>query len=187
MHLIESAKLRQRLLTFLLDHSEKDYYLRQLAGLVGADPGNLSRELTRLEKEGLLRSHRKGPLKLFRVDTRYPAYRELKRYFFKMAGVEGSLRNLVDGFSGIKTAFIHGSYARGTEKQSSDVDMVAVGDFSRKEFIEKVRALEARLDREINFTAYTEKEYASKRAERGGFLSRVVAGRVIPLKGSIRG
>lgn len=48
-----NSKLKRKLLTYSFTHPEESYYVRELASLIQEDPGNLSRELKRLEDEGL--------------------------------------------------------------------------------------------------------------------------------------
>ncbi|MCX5777801.1 MAG: ArsR family transcriptional regulator [Elusimicrobia bacterium] len=77
------SKTLNKLLTFVLSNTETVFFVRELAGLIKEDPGNISRELSRLEKDGLLISQKKGSLKLFSVNKEYPFYRELKQIIVK--------------------------------------------------------------------------------------------------------
>lgn len=156
--------------------------MRELAVLVGEDSGNLSRELKRLESDGLFTSRRRGKIKLYSLNSGYPLFNELKSIVFKTEGVEGALKELISKFSGIRIAFLFGSYAAGREKAGSDADIVLVGAFDRDKFVEQVRALESRLNREINFTAYSDEDYERELKNRGSFLNEVLKGKVIYLK-----
>src|SRR3990167_4944526 len=111
-HLI-SSNLRRKLLTYYFSHPEEKYYVRELAVLLNLDPGNLSKELRIFAKEGLFEIEIKGKIKFYRLNPEHPLYRELKQMIFKTEGVEGSLREIVNRFDEIETAFIYGSYAKG--------------------------------------------------------------------------
>src|SRR4030042_6094379 len=126
MSVLLNTKLRKRLLTYSFTHSDENYYVRELSSLIDEDPGNLSRELKKLEDEGLYTSVTKGRVKLFSLNKKYPLFRELKGIIFKTEGVEGSLKEVVSRFKGIALAFIYGSYANDKEKKASDIDMVVV-------------------------------------------------------------
>jgi predicted nucleotidyltransferase len=156
-----------------------------MAGIIAEDPGNLSRELVSLEREGLFNSSKKGSLKIFSLNKSYPLFRELKDMIFKTEGVEGSLREIVNNFRGIEMAFIYGSYATSREKEASDIDVFVVGDIVENKWIEELNKLEGKLNREINYVYYDPVEFKQKIKKAGGFLSSVIKGKVIMLKGKL--
>lgn len=179
------TKLRQKLLSYCFTHSTEDYYVRELASLIREDAGNLSRELRKLEEEGLYKSFSRGRLKFYSLNSEYPLYSEFKKIVSKTEGVEGSLRDLVSNYKGIKLAFIYGSYAKNREKKISDIDLIMVGKFPHDRFTHQVRQLEAKLNREINFTIYEEGDFERNRKKEGGFLNMVIKDRMIILKGKL--
>jgi predicted nucleotidyltransferase len=183
MSVLLKTKLRKKLLTYSFTHSDEDYYVRELSGLIQEDPGNLSRELRILEEEGLYTSVTRGRVKLYSLNKRYPLFRELKKIIFKTEGVEGTLKEVVGRFKGISVAFLYGSYVKEREKKTSDIDLIAVGKFSRNKFTQEIRTLELKLGREINFTVYTQEEFEMERKKEGGFLNLILKGRVVILKG----
>ena len=185
-HLI-SSNLRRKLLTHYFTHPDEKYYVRELAALLNLDPGNLSKELRLFEKEGLFRTEQKGRVKFFKLNPEHPLYPELKQIIFKTEGIEGSLRELVSQFPKIKLSFIYGSYAQGKETETSDVDVMIVGNPNRDLLTNKIRDLEQKLRREINFNLYPEPEFNQKRSEKGSFLAQVAAGKTILLKGDLHG
>jgi len=185
MSLLLSTKLRSSLFSYLFTHADESFYVRELADIINEDAGNLSRELRKFEAEGLLRHSFKGRIKLYSLDKRYPMFGELKKIVSKTEGVEGSIRKVVGGFKGIELAVIYGSYAKDREKKASDIDLIVVGSIPRDEFTRKIRELESRLNREINFTVYKRNEFDRERSRQGGFLGVVLKGDIIILKGSI--
>jgi len=143
----------------MFTHADDMYYVRELGALIDEDPGNLSRELRTLEEEGLFQSHTKGRIKFYSLNKTYPLYKELKKIVFKTEGVEGALRDLVSRLKGIPLAFLYGSYAKNKEKKTSDIDLILVGRSLPKTFLHDLRQLESKLNREINFTFYSEEEF----------------------------
>ncbi len=160
--------------------------MRELANLINEDPGNLSRELHKLEAEGLFKSASRGNLKYYALNKNYPLFQELKKIIFKTEGVAGTLQQLVNSHNGIIKAFIYGSYAKEQEKVTSDVDLVIVGDFPRGDFTRQIRELESKLNREVNFTSYTKEEFDYERKKDGSFLNIIVKD-CFWLKGDLRG
>jgi len=185
MTVLLNTKLRRKLLAYSFTHLDESYYVRELAVLIGQDAGNLSRELRKLEEEGLYASSARGGLKFYGLNKRYPLFNELKTIIFKTEGVEGSLKKVVSKYDGIVLAFIYGSYAKYAEKKSSDIDLAVVGKFPLNKFTLDIRTLEERLGREINFSYYSEKEFEKKRKKLGGFLALVLKERKIILKGKL--
>ena len=74
------TRLRKRLLAYTFTHPDEDFYVRELAGLIGEDAGNLSRELRRLEADGLYKSITRGKEKFYSLNKDYPLFQELKKY-----------------------------------------------------------------------------------------------------------
>lgn len=183
--LLLKTKLRRKLLTYFFTHVDENYYVRELANLINEDVGNLSRELKKLEEEGLCNSFIRGRSKFYSLNKNYSLFRQLKEIIFKTEGVEGSLRNLVSQYKGISFACIYGSYAKNREKKTSDIDLLLAGKFSQIEFIRKIHNLELKLDREINFTCYNKKEFDKERKKKGGFLNIILKGNIIILKGGL--
>lgn len=185
MFLFKSTKLRKKLLAYVFSHCDDSYYVRELALFIDEDPGNLSRELNKLEREGLFKPMVRGRIKLYSLNRDYPLFDDLKTLISKTEGVDGKLREIFLGMKGVRLAFIYGSYAKNEEHKLSDIDVVAVGEFSENRLTEKVHALEKKLNREINFTTYKEREFLKERGKKGGFLNLVLKEKTIILKGSI--
>jgi len=187
MSVLFKTNLRRKLLAYFFTHPDKNFYVRELANLVDEDAGNLSRELRKLEEEGLFNSYVRGKLRIYSLNKAYPLFNELKQIVFKTDGIEGSLRNLVHKCRGISLAFIYGSYAKNKENEASDIDLVLVGKFPQNEFTRQIRKLESKLGREINVTFYNKEEFDKERKKEGGFLRLVLKDKISPLKGEING
>jgi predicted transcriptional regulator with HTH domain len=95
MSLLFNTKLRKKMLTYSFTHPDKEYYVRELASIIHEDAGNLSRELRKLEGEGLYRSFSKGGLKFYSLNKNYSLFNEVKKIIFKTKGVEGGFKNLI--------------------------------------------------------------------------------------------
>ena len=79
MSVLLGTKLRKNLLTYSFTHPEESFYVRELSGLIREDPGNLSRELRRLEEEGIYSSRTRGNLKFYSLNRSFPLFREVKK------------------------------------------------------------------------------------------------------------
>jgi len=171
-HLAKSS-LRERLLAYFFTNSESSLYLRQIALVLNLDPANLSRELRRLEKEGIFISKKQGPLKYFSLNHRYPLYEELKSIVFKTIGVKGTLESVLKKSPGIKQAFIYGSFAKNAQRPGSDIDLcliIARKKFEESALLSSLHELEKQLGREISYVYFTEEEWGKKIKAKDSFI-----------------
>ena len=113
---LTKSRLRQKILSYYFTNPTKSFYLRQLASILKEDPGNISKEFSKLGKEGVFIAEIKGNQKHFYLNKQYPLYNELKSILFKTVGVEGRLKNIIGKIKGIHLSFIYGSYAADKKK-----------------------------------------------------------------------
>lgn len=178
------SKLRRELFAYYFTNPGAGHHLRELAGLLDADPGNLSRELSRLENQGLFSSERRGRQKYFYLNRRYPLYEELRRIVFKTVGAVGKLRDELEQIRGIREAHLYGSFARDQQDAASDIDLLIIGKPNAEELEEIVRKLERRLHRELNYTVMSPEEFKARRAAKDAFLADIWKHARISLIGS---
>lgn len=151
---------------------------------IGVDPANLSRELQRLEKEGIFLSEKQGLQKYFFINKKFTLYREFKSVIAKTFGCYGSVEVLLKAVPGIRRAFIYGSFAKNSERAGSDMDLCLVvrkGQFKEDALLAGVRKLENELGREIDYTFFTEEEWQSKQRDRDSFVLGLLKGKRIEL------
>jgi hypothetical protein len=60
-----------------------------------------------------------------------------------------------------------------------------VGEFANAKFNREISDLEAKINREINYTSYSREEFEKERKKEGGFLYLVLNNKVIVLKGAL--
>ena len=83
----------------------------------------------------------------------------------------------------IKIAFIYGSFAAKREKETSDIDLMVIGNPDTSLLNERLAYLEKRLQREINITIYSWKEFEHKKREKSGFVKELLKSPKIMLAG----
>jgi len=103
----------------------------------------------------------------------------------KTIGIAGMFKEALVPIKGIETAFIYGSYAKGTEDGESDIDLCIVGSPDDLKLMKAVKLLEDKLKREINYVLFSAKEFTDKAGEKGGFLNLMLKSKLIPLKGDL--
>lgn len=164
------SKLRRGLLTYCFTNPAASHHLRELARILEADPANLSRELASLERQGLFVSDVRGRQKYFRLNRAHPLFHEYRRIIRKTLGVAHVIRESLAPLSGIREAYLYGSFARDQADASSDIDLLLIGRPDAVELETTIARLERRLGREINHTLLSPEEFKARRASRDPFL-----------------
>ncbi len=178
------SKLRQKLFGYYFTNPGAKHYLRELAVLLDVDVANLSRELVRLENQGLFVSEMSGHQKYFRLNQKHPLYDELRRIVFKTIGVVGQLRKTFEEIGGLNEAYLYGSFARTKQDAASDIDVLLVGEPDVAELETAIRKLERQLHRQINYTLLSPGEMKVRRQKRDAFLEDIWRHKMINLLSS---
>ena len=174
---IIGSKLRVKVLGWLFTHPDERYFVRQLTTLLGEDSTNVSRELARLEKTGVLILTTEGKQKYYQANRESPLFNELHGLIVKTAGVADVLRTaLAPAIERIEIAFIFGSIASRTEERTSDIDMMVIGETTFSEIVSLISPAQIKLGREINPVVYPASEFKQKIRENHHFLKTVLEG-----------
>ena len=80
------SKARQQLLAYYFTNPTARRHLRDLAERLSVDPSNLSKELGRLERDGLFRSEVSGRQKYFQLNREYSLFDEVRKIVAKTIG-----------------------------------------------------------------------------------------------------
>src|ERR1700731_1295149 len=142
------SKARQRLLAYYFTNPMARLHLRDLAERLSIDPSNLSKELGRLEREGLFRSEVNGRQKYFQLNHEYPLFDEVRSIIAKTIGAVPLLAESLKKIEGIEEAYLYGSFARNQQGAASDVDVLVIGKPKSDTLAEVVQKLERQLGRE---------------------------------------
>ncbi len=157
--------------TFLLD-LERDFYQREISTITNLPIRAVQREVERLVKIGLVEKQIRGNRKYYRCRRDFPIFEELKSIILKTVALGNVLKDyLQKKKEKIELAFIYGSFAKGEENISSDIDLLLVGNITSKEASMLLSPAKNSLRREINFIVYDEKELLKKKESH--FLKQV--------------
>lgn len=180
---------QQRVLGFLFGQPDRSFFVTELVALVDSGRGAVQRELERLARSGLVVVSKVGNQKHYQANDESPVFAELRSIVNKTVGLQEPLRAALDQIADrISLAIIYGSIAKGIEKATSDVDLLMVADTLTLEEVYTVLApVEKVLNRRINPTLYTSKEFRHRREANNTLLSRVLDGQTVTLIGSLNG
>ncbi|MCX6766692.1 MAG: archaellum operon transcriptional activator EarA family protein [Candidatus Moranbacteria bacterium] len=171
--IIAKSKIRQKILKFLFANEEKSFYLSEIAKIAGTSAGNAQREMNRLQKEGVVKSEKRGNLRYFELDKENSAFSDIENIVKKTIGVEAELAEIFGKLKRVDFAFIFGSYAKDELRSGSDIDVVVIGDPDEEELNRKISLAEKSIGREINYHLYSFPEF-KKKIKRDSFLKNIV-------------
>jgi predicted nucleotidyltransferase len=178
--------IRAGVLSAVLLQPEHWWFLTEMAGYLQVTPSSLQRELESLVRAGLLQRRQDGRRAYFKANADSPVFPELRGLINKTMGIVPALRDELRKFGDrIKLALLYGSVARGSEHAGSDVDLMVVGALQQIDLLPSLKRLEARFRREVNVTLFSPEEFRRKRALKDHFLTTVLKGKTIPLKGTL--
>jgi len=167
------SKARQQLLAYYFANPTARHHLRDLAARLSIDPSNLSKELGRLESEGLFRSETSGRQKYFQLNRQYPLFHEVRKIVAKTIGAAPLIAQSLKKIEEIDEAYLYGSFASDQQDAASDIDILILGAPREEVLAQVMRKLERQLGRELNYTVLTKKEFGSRRARKDAFLENV--------------
>jgi predicted nucleotidyltransferase len=177
------SKARQRLLVYYFTNPTARHHLRDLAERLSINPSNLSKELRRLERDGLFRSEVNGRQKYFQLDRKYPLFNEVRKIVAKTIGAAPLIAQTLKKIEGIHEAYLYGSFAINQQDAASDIDLLLIGAPREEALAQVIRKLEQQLGREISYTVLTPKEFESRRARKDAFLENLWHNKRISLVG----
>jgi predicted nucleotidyltransferase len=179
------SKTQQRVLGVLFGRPDQSFFANEIVRLAGGGFGAVHRELAALEAAGLVTATRIGNQKHYQANRQAPIFEELRGIVAKTVGVADVLREaLMPLKPRIRTAFVYGSVAKGTDTAGSDIDLMVIADkIQYADIFKLVSGAERRLGRKISPTVVAPADLAKRRGE-DSFHSRVLEQAKIFVMGS---
>lgn len=191
MSLIDAlfSKTQQRVLALLFGQPERSFFANELIALTKSGSGAVQRELGRLADSGLVNVTKIGLQKHFQANRAAPVFEELRNIMIKTVGLAEPLKAALAPLAEqIQFAIVYGSVAKGTHTASSDVDVLLVSNGLTLEQVYAAFApVERTLARKISPTIYTAHEFQRRRRAGHPFVTRVLEGQHIVLRGDESG
>jgi predicted nucleotidyltransferase/predicted transcriptional regulator with HTH domain len=175
------SHLRRQLLTHLYANRSARFYVREMARRLSVDSTNLSRELARLEREGLLSSEMEGRQRYYHVNSRYPHLKAVFSLLQSTVGLVPTLKLALEDVKEIEHAYLFGSFAKQEADSESDIDLLIVGEPDAASLAAAVASVERSLNREVSYTVLRHRELKQRLSENDPFLTDVLHGPRIEL------
>ena len=180
------SKVQQRVLALIFGQPERSFYLSEIVRNVHSGTGAVERVLSRLQRSGLVSIERIGNQKHYRANRESPIFEELRSLVIKTVAVAEPIRKSLRPYSDkIKTAFVYGSVAKGTDTASSDIDLMVIGDeLNYSELYSASQNAENSLRRKVSPMFLSPADWQRKSSEKGSFLGKIRASPKIFVFGS---
>lgn len=171
------SKVQQRVLALIFGQPERSFYTSEIVRTVHSGTGAVERELSRLQRSGLVSVERIGNQKHYRANHESPIFEELQGLVVKTVGLAEPIRKSLEPYADrIKTAFIYGSVAKGTDTARSDIDLMVIGDeLSYSELYTALQNVANILRRKVSPIFLTPKEWQRKALDKGSIVSKISA------------
>ena len=181
------SNTQQRVLGLLFGQPGRSFFATEIIGLAGAGSGAVQRELKKLSASGLVTLKRIGNQCHYQANPASPLFSALCDIVRKTSGLAEPLRSaLLPQGESILAASVYGSVASGTDTASSDIDILLVAEaLTLEEAYAALEPVEKQLGRKISVTLYTPVEFQRRKASGNAFVTKVLAGPMIPLLGDI--
>lgn len=171
------SKVQQRVLALIFGHPERSFYMSEIVRKVSSGTGAVERELSRLQRSGLVSLERIGNQKHYRANRGSPVFEELQSLVVKTVALTEPLRKALEPYADkIKTSFVFGSVAKGTDTTESDIDLIVIGNaLSYTDLYAALQNAETVLRRKVNPIFLSPAEWRRKASRKGSFISTIGA------------
>jgi predicted nucleotidyltransferase len=181
------SSTQQRVLGLLFGQPGRSFFATELIALASSGSGAVQREVKRLAESGLVTLTRVGNQRHYQANPDSPLFAALHDIVIKTSGLAEPIQSaLVPLADKILAACVYGSVAAGADTAGSDIDVLLVAEaLTLEEAYAALEAVEKRLARKISVALYTAAEFQRRKAGGNAFLTKVLAGPLIPLMGDI--
>jgi predicted nucleotidyltransferase len=167
------SKITQRVLIYFFANENARCYVNELSRLLDADPKNLYRKLIELEEQGLLQSEFSGKQRYFSLNKGFPLLQEYRAITQKSFGLPKQLASMIKLTKGTSAAYIFGSCAKNTMDETSDIDLLVVGNHSPREIAKSLKGIEKQIGRIVNVVNISKNELNRRKKDKDPFVMNV--------------
>lgn len=175
------SKIANEILRYFFINPSQKNYINKLARILDVDPGNLSRKLQEMEKEGILDSEFLGKQRYYFINKKYPLLKETKKAFELKYGLGDLIARELKKIKEIKEVYMFGSYAKGNFEAESDIDILIIGNHPILKVTKLLLPIQKKIRHEINVIDLTEKEFEKRKKDKDEFIINIFNSKVIKI------
>ncbi len=169
------SRVRVKILQLFLSYQQESlFHVREIVRRVSEEINAVRRELSRMEKFGLVTSEWRANRRLYRFRRDYIFYKELLSLVSKTTGLGGNIVKNKAKLGRIKFAFISTRFLKGEVSNTEDVNLLIVGNIILPELQAIIADEQAKREQEINYSFMDEAEFKFRVKRRDPFILRVL-------------
>lgn len=168
------SRVRVKLLKLFLTTSDPLLHVREIVRRTDEEINAVRRELSRMEKAGIVASEWRANRRLYHFRRDYVFYQQLLGFVVKSTGLGGAIIKNRGRLGRIKYAMVATRYFKNQPSSQDDVDLLVVGQVVLPELQALVADEQTRRDNEINYSFMDEAEFNFRVKRRDPFILRVV-------------
>ncbi|KKS64344.1 hypothetical protein A3A14_03345 [Candidatus Daviesbacteria bacterium RIFCSPLOWO2_01_FULL_43_38] len=168
------SRVRVKLLNLFLTTSDPLLHVREIVRRTSEEINAVRRELSRMEKAGMVTSEWRANRRLYHFRRDYVFYPQLLGFVVKSTGLGGAIIKNRGRLGRIKYAMVATRYFRNQPSSQDDVDLLVVGQVVLPELQALVADEQMRRENEINYSFMDEAEFNFRIKRRDPFILRVV-------------
>jgi predicted nucleotidyltransferase len=168
-----SSRVKAEVFRLLFVPGAGEVHVREIARRARLSEATVRQELKLLKSLELVLARPSGNRTYYRANSEHPVCPEIRSMVAKTSGLVELLRQALEGAE-VRIAFVFGSFAEGSEKAQSDVDLMVIGSVSLRKLSELLSPVETRIGREINPHVLTPREFASRQHRKEHFVTSVL-------------
>lgn len=174
---IITSKVRIKILELFFSNLKEAYHVRGIVRETSEEINAVRRELTKLEKDGVLRKEPRGNRIYYSIRPEYPLFSDLISIVAKTTGLGKTIIENRNKIGRVSFVMFSGKFVRHKEhKREDDVDILVVGEVVLPELASIIRTEETSRGQEINYTAMSRDEFDFRKKRRDPFLLGILSG-----------
>jgi predicted nucleotidyltransferase len=169
------SKVQQRVLALIFSNPDRTFYTSEIVRKLRSGVGAVERELSKLERSGLVSVERIGNQKHYRANQGAPIFEDLRGLVEKTIGLAEPIKRSFEPYAdSIRSAFVYGSVAKGVDKADSDIDLMVIGDqLDYSDLYSAAQNAERKLRRKVNPLFLSLDDWQRKVSDRGSVFSKI--------------
>ncbi|HJX49880.1 hypothetical protein A3K73_04585 [Candidatus Pacearchaeota archaeon RBG_13_36_9] len=178
--------IKLRLIGLFRSNYFNQFYIREMAKLIGKSHVSLLPHLKSFEKEKILISKDVGKSRVYSLNLENNQVREFlslseKKETIDLLNKEFLIKKLLDEFLNLNLngcLVLFGSYVSSTHNKESDVDLLYIGEIKETEK-KKIKQFGRTYNKEIHLTSMDLKQFKEQLSKQGALIKEIVRNHII--------
>ena len=157
-----------RILEFFIDNPSAEYSQIEIIRHLSIAKATAVRWMRHLTESGLIQFKKIGVTNLYSLNNTDPFIKQLKILYIMLLLRRLSKMDIKD-----VEIYLYGSCARGEFDETSDIDILVIGNITRQKITEKIDKLSEDIGKDINFRIFRQIEWSKMADKDPAFFNRL--------------